>query len=314
VDYLALFVSLPTTASTDRTRVWRALKGLGCATLRDGVYLIPDGTERAALLEPVAADAVASGGNAEIFRLAARDDGQQAALRALFDRSAEYAAIVADARALSDAHSDLDAAVATRKMQALSRRLDQVTGSDFFPGEARRQALAELDALRATVSRRLSPGEPTAGAARIVRLDPGDFRRRVWATRSRPWVDRLASAWLIRRCIDPEARIEWIAASSDCRPEWVGFDFDGATFSHVGHRVTFETLLATFGLDSDPSLARLGQLVHSLDVGGLPVAEAAGVETLLTGLRATESDDDTLLERAMEVFDWVLAGIRGQLD
>jgi hypothetical protein len=85
-------------------------------------------------------------------------------------------------------------------------------------------------------------------------------------------VDRLASAWLIRRFIDPDARIVWLATPSDCKVDWLGFDFDGAAVSHAGTKVTFETLLASFELASDPALARLGELVHRLDVGGLPSA------------------------------------------
>ena len=172
--------------------------------------------------------------------------------------------------------------------------------------EAQRQTLSLLDDLRDALTRRLSPDEPTPRQADIPRLERADYRGRVWATRARPWVDRLASAWLIRRFIDPSARIVWLASPADCEADWLGFDFDGATFSHVGTKVTFETLLASFGLEDDRALTRLGEVVHCLDVGGLPVPEAPGIEQLLARLRASESDDDALLVRACEVFDWLL--------
>lgn len=117
------------------------------------------------------------------------------------------------------------------------------------------------------------------------------------AERQRPWVDRLASAWLVRRFIDPQARIHWIASPQECPADALGFDFDGATFSHVGSRVTFEVLLASFGLEQ-PALARLGLLVHYLDVGGIEPAESAGVESILAGLREALCDDDQLLAAA----------------
>ena len=301
MSFLALFVSLPTKASTGRS-----VKAQGCATLRDGVYLLPDSADSAATLGEVAAQAVEVGGSGQVYRLSGCDEAQKAALRALFDRGEEYASIAEEIKALGRNLASPDGADAMRKLQPLVRRFEQVNRIDFFPGEAQRQTLSLLDDLRDAITRRMSPDEPTARQTDIPRLNRADYQGRTWATRARPWVDRLASAWLIRRFIDPSARIVWLASPSDCRNGWLGFDFDGAAFSHVGTKVTFETLLASFGLDSAPALVRLGKLVHCLDVGGLPVAEALGIESLLAGLRASEPDDDALLARACEIFDWLL--------
>ena len=306
MSFLALFVSLPTKASTGRMRVWRSVKAQGCATLRDGVYLLPDSADSAATLGEVAAQAVEVGGSGQVYRLSGCDEAQKAALRALFDRGEEYASIAEEIKALGRNLASPDGADAMRKLQPLVRRFEQVNRIDFFPGEAQRQTLSLLDDLRDAITRRMSPDEPTARQTDIPRLNRADYQGRTWATRARPWVDRLASAWLIRRFIDPSARIVWLASPSDCRNGWLGFDFDGAAFSHVGTKVTFETLLASFGLDSAPALVRLGKLVHCLDLGGLPVAEALGIESLLAGLRASEPDDDALLARACEIFDRLL--------
>ena len=306
MSFLALFVSLPTKASTGRMRVWRSVKALGCATLRDGVYLLPDSADGAATLDEVAAQAVEAGGSGEVYRLSGCQEAQEVALRALFDRGEEFVGIAEELKELGRSLASLDGAAAARKLQALVRRFEQVARIDFFPGEAQRQTVSLLDELRDAITRRLSPDEPTARQADVPRLDRADYQGRTWATRARPWVDRLASGWLIRRFIDPKARIVWLASPADCKADWLGFDFDGATFSHVGTKVTFETLLASFELESDPALLRLGALVHCLDAGGLPVPEAPGIESLLAGLRASESDDDLLLARACEVFDWLL--------
>lgn len=310
MNFLALFLSLPTKEATARMRVWRGLRTLGCGTLRDGVYLLPESPEHEQSLAAVAADVVSMQGSAEIYRLQGRDEVQDAALQALFERGADYAEFAADARALRQELATAEAAGLQRRLQALNRRLEALIGIDFFPAETQAQAVALLDDLRLEVTRRLSPDEPSAADLTLPRLDTAAYRRRVWATRRRPWVDRLASAWLIKRHIDPKARIVWLATPADCHADWLGFDFDGATFSHVGAKVTFETLLASFGLDQQPALLRLGELVHCLDVGSLPVAEAAGVESLLAGIRADEPDDDRLLAKAMKVFDWLLAGYR----
>ena len=111
----------------------------------------------------------------------------------------------------------------------------------------------------------------------------------------------------IRDSIDPDARFLWLATPADCPPEALGFDFDGAAFTHTvidgAERVSFEVLAATFGLEPEPGLVRLAALVRYLDVGGLPVDEAAGFEAILAGLRAGCPDDDALLAAASPVLD-----------
>jgi hypothetical protein len=124
----------------------------------------------------------------------------------------------------------------------------------------------------------------------------------------------MASAWLIRRFIDRKAKFLWLDSPKKYPKTALGFDFDGATFTHVGSRVTFEVLAASFGLDTDPAIARIGTIVHCLDVGGVPVAEAAGIEALLTGLRAAATDDDKLLIEASRIFDGLYRAYRKESD
>ena len=177
----------------------------------------------------------------------------------------------------------------------MQRDFDSVRSIDFFASDSSAEAEAAWLELGKRIDALLSPDEPHETAGRIPRLDAGKYRGRTWATRRRPWVDRVASAWLIRRSIDPQARFRWLAKPSECPKGAIGFDFDGAAFSHVGERVTFETLLASFGLDVDPALVRLGRMVRTLDIGGEEVAEAAGFEAVLAGARERLADDDALL-------------------
>jgi hypothetical protein len=290
MDFLALFVSLPTRQSAGRMRIWRALRALGCATLRDGVYLLPESSAHAAALAQVAADVRAVQGTADIYRLGGRDEAQQDDIVALFDRSAEYANLMA---AMAD-----PGARDAKALRGLRRDLAALVAIDYFPGEARRQAQEALAALEAAAG-----GEPSATSGRIRRLASADFQGRTWATRKGLWVDRMASAWLIRRFIDRKANFLWLDKPKKCPKTVLGFDFDGAAFTHVGGRVTFEVLAASFGLDGDPAIARIAKVVHCLDVGGVPVAEAAGIEAVLAGARAAAADDDKLLAEASRVFD-----------
>lgn len=303
----ALFISLPTKGGTDRVRVWRSLKALGCATLRDGVYLLPHTPAHAKALEAVAEDVRAAGGSGDVHVLAGRDPDHSHALTQLFDRTAEHAELVGETRRLLNELDALDAAAAARREQTVARRFEQLARIDFYPGEAMQQVTSLLADLRRAVAAKVSPDEPSPRGASVTVCDPARFRARVWATRARPKIDRLASAWLIKRHIDPRARFAWLAKPKDCPGDAVGFDFDGAAFSHVGSRVTFETLLASFCLDTDTALARIGALVHFLDVGGIPVAEAAGIEAVLDGARGAQPDDDKLLKNTLPVFDWLYA-------
>jgi len=178
---------------------------------------------------------------------------------------------------------------------------------DYFPSRGKAEADAMLAEAETLFLASLTPGEPHGGPGSVAPCDTAAYQGRLWATRHHLWVDRMASAWLIRRFIDRDARFLWLEKPEHCPPEALGFDFDGAAFTHVGARVTFEVLLASFGLESDPALAKLGALVHCLDVGGLPVAEAAGVEMVLGGARQRCADDDALLAEASTVFDSLYA-------
>ncbi len=101
-----------------------------------------------------------------------------------------------------------------------------------------------------TIARLGEVNEPKAIQAHIQHLDKGNYQNRIWATRQRPWIDRLASAWLIKTFIDTSPTFIWLETPSDCPKDAFGFDFDGATFSHVNHWVTFEVLLHSFDLET----------------------------------------------------------------
>jgi hypothetical protein len=304
IEWLLFTASLPgRSQSTPRVRLWRALKELGAATLRDGVVLLPANDRNRAKLEAIGEQVEEDGGSAWLLELPAQRPGVDQELRSSFDRAEAYAELQAGVVKLRSESPRLDEASARRRLRQLQRELESIVEIDFFPGDAQAQARAALEELADQLNRRYSPREPSATAGQIPRLDTADYRKRVWATRCRLWVDRVASAWLIRCFIDTDARFLWLDRPEDCSDEVLGFDFDGAAFTHVGERVTFEVLLASFGLETNPGLARLGQLVRFLDVGGSAVPEAAGFEAVLAGLRDSTPNDDALLTAMTPVLD-----------
>jgi hypothetical protein len=288
-----------------RMRVWRALKALGTAVLRDGVYLLPNRDEFIASLQAQSEEVTASGGSAQILEVNARDEQQEAEFRQLLDRTPDYEKLMSEIRSVKREIDDLDAAALSPRVTRLGRDYETIALQDFFPNAAREQTREALEDLAAAANARLSPDEPHATAGRIRRLDPAGYRGRTWATRARPWADRLASAWLIKRFIDPKAKLLWLKSPKDCPKRAVGFDFDGAEFTHVGAKVTFEVLLSSFGLEGDAALDRIGTLIHYLDVGGVPVSEAVGLEAMLRGAHRLIVDDDSLVTEAGKLFEFL---------
>jgi hypothetical protein len=298
-----LVASLPSNSTTVRMRVWRALKALGCAPLRDGVYLLPLLPPLEAQLRALADEITREGGSAWLLGVHARSAQEDDIYRALFDRRAEYLGLT---QAFTETRQSLATMVPQdiqRALRKLRRDLETLRAIDYVPNDAGAQAQTAWSELVKAAELRLSPGEPQAREEQVGRRDPAAYRGRTWATRRRLWVDRVASAWLIRRFIDRDARFLWLDSPADCPPDAVGFDFDGAEFTHVGPRVSFEVLAAAFGLDQDPGLVRLGAMVRALDVGEGFVPEAGGFEAVLAGARQRLADDDALLAEIGGVLD-----------
>jgi hypothetical protein len=300
--YSALLTSLPTGNSTIRMRVWRALKNTGCGVLRDGVYVLPVDAAQASALAEAESLVRAAGGFAMIVELNIKTAAQLDHVRKLFDRSEEYGALVARIGTAKASLQRLGKRKADTLVQRLRRSFEELVEIDFYPGEAHLQAKEAVSALEGE-AQRLSGGEPHSAKGKLRRLDPAKYRNRTWATRKDLWVDRLASVWLIKRFIDKSAKFDWLDRPRGRSKGSVGFDFDGADFTHVESRVTFEVLMTSFGLDRDPALASLGDVVHFLDVGGIPVADARGLETMLRGIQGKARGDDEMVQEANKVFD-----------
>jgi hypothetical protein len=300
--WFLFIMSQPGKSTTPRIRLWRLLKGLGAAVLRDGVYLLPQREALRQALEEQVQTVQQMGGAASLLAVEPVSD-TDAQFRALFDRSEDYAGLLTTVAQLRTSVSEATEAQARRQLQQVWREYEALVAIDYFPGPAQVQCAQALTTAEAAVTRHFSPDEPQPLHMGIRRRERTAYRGKRWATRQRMWVDRVASAWLIRRFIDPEAQFVWLRAPQECPADAIGFDFDGAAFTHTDHHVTFEVLLASFDLATDAALTRLGVLVHALDVGGVPVPEAAGFAAILTGARASCADDDQVLTAMAPVLD-----------
>lgn len=306
--WLLLITNLPGRNPTLRMRIWRALKAAGAGLLRDGAYALPNGERSRQVLEEQGAEIKAAGGLVQVLSFDAESAEQNAELVALFDRTEEYAEAIQRVEALKGELAELTDPEARQRLAGITREVAAVVARDFFPGEPRKQMEGALGDAEAAINARFAPDEPHAAHRKIRPRDRKDYRGRTWATREHLWIDRVASAWLIRRFIDPKAKFLWLKRVKDCPKSAVGFDFDGAEFTHVDSKVTFEVLLRSFHLEQDAGLARLGALVHHLDVGGIPIAEGPGFATIVAGARSLQPDDDALLKAMTPVLDSLYAG------
>lgn len=299
-----LISSLPTQNSTARMRVWRSLKASGAATIRDGVYLLP--ITHSKKFEAIAQDVISEQGSAYIFQAEAPLNLE---IVSLFNRNEEYEAIRKQLVDLNQNQNESEKKELLKQVRKLRKSFDALVEIDYYPSEVQGQTLNELVSLEHSIARLGETNEPVFTQAKIKRLLKKDYQNRVWATRKHPWIDRLASAWLIKNFIDESPQLIWLESPSMCPAHALGYDFDGAAFTHIDNFVTFEVLLHSFELET-PALKKIAEIVHYLDVGGFEPPEAIGIEKVIQGLRSQISNDDQLFELANYIFDGLYADLK----
>ncbi len=300
-EYSIFLVTLPTQPNAVRIRIWRSLKALGCVALRDGAYILP--IEQKASLEQLALEVVEHGGTGQVMSISPSDAEQEAAILVQFDRSEAYAtwyAKLQDDMAFASSTSETEA---RRRFRAVSEALGAIRKTDFYPNDVSARANKQLMQFKQVLDSRFSKGEPQSIDQTIARLRVDKYQNKRWATRARPWVDRLACAWLIARFIDKTPRFVWLDDISTAPKNVMGYDYDGAVFTHVGQRTSFEVLLVSFGLEADEKLMHIARAVNSIDLGDMPVDIAPGLEEILAGLREVHLTDDALMKASNTIFD-----------
>jgi hypothetical protein len=272
--------------------------------MREGVFLLPDMPRNRASFQRLANHISGAKGDAWMFPVTVESAQQAKQFRAMFDRSGRYAELIKTIEGLKAGFGVSDPTAIAQVLAKQRRELETISVLDFFVSPLRQRAERALTETEETVRNLMFPdnGRP-GGTGRPATRSKREYFRRAWATRKPLFVDRLASAWLIRRFIDPEATLLWLDKRQTCPATAVGFGFEGATFANSRTRVTYEELLASFRLDRNAGLAKIGQLVHALDAGNRKIPEAAGVETLLAGARHRASTEDELLRESERTFD-----------
>jgi hypothetical protein len=297
--WLLLIHQLPAHPTSLRVRTWRRLHQIGALAVKHAVHALPDSDDAREDFEWLKTEIVAGGGFATVFVAEAIDSWSHDALVEEFRRSREeaYTALARQAEALVRRMSGRRQP-APRSVAQLRQRLAAIEQVDFFGSAGRDRVLALVRTIEAGGSRGRRPGGPKAGGP----AEP--YRARLWVTRPRPGVDRMASAWLIRRFVDPEATFAFAADRETSPSTSVPFDMFGVEFSHRGEQCTFEVLCETFQLQ-EPALAKIAAIVHDLDLkdARFGSSEAPAIGAVIDGLRLAHADDHQLLSSGITLFE-----------
>ena len=306
--WLLFMPSIPPQPASARVKIWRRLQQIGAVCLRGSVYVLPNREECVELFEWVGSELRALGGQVSLCEGRFVDEltDEDIAHRLNAARDADYAEVAASARALlvrlSGKRVDAKRRAQVADQHArLLQRFDDIVKIDFLDATGRGAA----EGLLAAIQRAL-PRDADAVARLEVLPRP---RGATWVTRTGVHVDRIASAWLIRRFIDPQARLKFVPANGYVpEPGELRFDMFEAEFTHVGDRCTFEVLVERMGLD-DAALVAIGEIIHDLDLRDdkFERDEAAGVRAAIDGICSGARDDDQRIAAAAPMLDGLYA-------
>jgi hypothetical protein len=303
--WLLLLHQIPPKPAYFRVKIWRRLQRLGAIAIKNSVYALPKNDETQEDFQWVLREIVEGGGDGSICEARFVDGLTEEQVEAMFHaaRDADYLQLAEDARHLAEGLPDsIGRTQIEAEIAKLERRLSEITKIDYFGAPGREAAEGLLASLEGEVRMRI---EEKANAAPVPNDRPESFRGRTWVTRKGIHVDRIASAWLIRRFIDSEARFKFVPAKG-YKPEKgeLRFDMFEAEYTHEGDRCTFEVLVERFALDQ-PALRAIAEIVHDIDLKDAKFGrdDAAGFEHLIAGICLGQRDDEARLGRGAAALD-----------
>src|SRR3954467_12196653 len=307
--WLLLAHQLPPKPAYFRVKIWRRLQDLGAVAIKASLYALPSNTDTREDFQWLLREIQEGGGDATIFEARLVDGLTDQEVRALFDkaRDTDYDALAAEARPVAEGMGADSEEWRVRvpefrtQLARLRRRLAEVVEIDFFGANGR----DAVEGLLSGIERRLAEAADTIDREKAMSTGQEKPSGRTWVTRRGVHVDRIASAWLIRRFIDPRARFRFVPDKGYVpEPGEIRFDMFEAEYTHEGDHCTFEVLLARL-CQPEPALQVIAEIVHDIDLkdGKFGREEAAGIKTLVAGIAAATDDDARRLERGAAALD-----------
>jgi hypothetical protein len=303
-SWLFLLFNLPAKQSSDRVKFWRRLKKFGALQLKSSTYVLPDEPVHYERFQWLAKEIVDTGGEATLVRVKDIEGMPYSAVVALFNeaRSRDYDELVEPLNLLiKDTKTRKESPGSfANQLQKLRQRFQEIRDLDYFEssrGEDLQRLFQKAESL----------GLPVKRPETKDRLRIEDYRSKLWITRPRPEIDRVGSAWLIRKFIDPDASFVFANAPSET-PEAIPYDMFEVEFSHHGDCCTFETFIERFGI-RDRAVHRLAELIHDADLEDdkFHRLEGFGVEQIFKGFAKQGLTDHEILSKGFECFEALYA-------
>jgi hypothetical protein len=295
-QWILLLYGLPTKKGAARVNLWRQLKKCGALPLKTSAYLLPDKPEHHERLQWLAQQVRDGGGEATIIHITEIEGLSNEDIVRQFNeaRATDYAALLAALNELIARNRKRPDESSTVDMEKLTRQFEDVRKIDFF--DCPRAQDAQMLLKRAA-------GLRSGKSKTTPMLTAKKFAGKTWLTRPRPEIDRVGSAWLIRKFIDPRARFIFGTDPAKHR-DAIPYDMFEVKFSHHGDDCTFETLVKRFGI-ADRAVLKIAEMVHDADLGDgkFQTTGCVGIDLVLKGWAKSGLSDEELLERGGECFD-----------
>jgi len=318
--WLLFFYTVPAQPGNLRMKVWRRLLKMGAVSLKGSVYILPFSEDHLEALHWLTGEVASLKGEAAFTKVERIETMGNEEIVALFQaqRENDYVPVATALKALEVQLISLEQQQDPKGLERVKGILQKllkdhraIQAIDFFhspKGSDLQERLEHFEERFTKLTAHPQAERPKLAGPR----NKEDYQGKVWVTRRNPFVDRMASAWLIRRFIDPQARFEFLEEeqAAGAAPNAVSFDVSGGDFSHEQDRCTFEMLLEAFALRGK-AIRKIGEVVHELDLkdGKFPHPQASGVESILLGIRKTAADDREALEEGIKVFERLYAAL-----
>ncbi|MDH4161120.1 MAG: chromate resistance protein [Nitrospirota bacterium] len=312
-EWLLVFYSVPAHPVSARMKIWRKLAKAGAVQLKGAVYLLPASDEHEELLQWLIGEVRSMGGDGAFVRTAEIRTMAEADIRSLFLQQTEQeisklekdlVVVERKVQSFRKGTKPKDAGSVVTALGKIVKEYEGISRRDFFSSHSVGALKKRLQAAESGLKSEGAGFREVTAPIALRRVE--DYQRRIWATRKNPFVDRMASAWLIQRFIDAKAAFRFVDEKEVLRlgPGMVAFDVHGGEFTHHGELCTFEVLVKAFGI-KDKAVSRIAEIVHDLDLKDdkYQRPETTGVEDILAGIRRTAKDDADGLERGMAVFE-----------
>ena len=299
LTWLLLLLRLPATHKSERVAIWRKLKKSGAIQIQTSTYILPDEPARYESFQWLTQEVRSAGGDATLVRAREIEGLPNEKLIELFNtaRAKEYATLRELLRALNHRRRTRSSATFGDKLDPARKQFREIRQTDFF--NCPRAQDVEM------LLRKMEQTQPAETA--FPKIVSRNYRGKTWVTRPRPEIDRVGSAWLIRKFIDPKAKFVF-AKTVPANGRVVSFDMLDAEFSHQGDDCTFETLLKRFRIQ-DKIIHKMGEMIHDADLDDdkFERTECVGIDRVLKGWAKEGLSDEEILRRGFECFDALYA-------